>query len=405
MAYPVYEDNGGLVANAASTTIDVPYPSTVNANDILFIQIIRWGGNDTFTTPTNWTAFGFDNDSTYSGTFFWKRATGSESGNETVTISDAGNNVAVMSRYSGCTTTGTPYEALDAGGIQSSTSLDIPSITTTDTERLAVCLFSMWNLKNEGAMTDYTQSFEEVSVPASTLMWGYEQDIATASTVSSDSASYSGAASYINVTFALLPDAGGTDVLTSTDLDTGNTVISEPTIGQIQVLTSDDIETGNTVISQATLGQIHELISQDITSGNPVISQPTLADVSGVDNLTSQDIVAGNPVISQATIAQIHDLVSQDIESQNVVISNPVLAEDADNLTSQDIATQATIITTAILGQIHQLTSQDVVTGATEISKPTTQKDPFGNILKYRLKRCATWQPSEGQKNDFWNKL
>ncbi len=120
---PNYVDSG-TIGTGIDASCDVPYPATVNLDDILFIVVMD-ADDDTFTTPTDWNvinnAIGITN---LTVSMYWKRADGTETGTETLTsASSNGQLVAgIMHRYSGCVKTGTPYEQyLTSGENQSST--------------------------------------------------------------------------------------------------------------------------------------------------------------------------------------------------------------------------------------------------------------------------------------------
>lgn len=119
-----------LLVSTASTSWAVPYPGTVNADDLLVLHIITNGGS--VTTPSGWTAV--FNETTLTnpkGGLFIKVATGSESGNLTVTTTSTTGN-AMMFSYTGVDTT-TPQDAAATNSTDSTGStLDttIPGLTT-----------------------------------------------------------------------------------------------------------------------------------------------------------------------------------------------------------------------------------------------------------------------------------
>jgi len=117
MAAPVYEDNGGIWGFVSNST-NAYYPGTVNENDILIIQMMSANGNDDHVTPSGFTkitSIAQSTNATYS--WYWKRATGSETGSVIcIRGSSDGIFAVVMSRWSGAVTTGTPFEAETALG-------------------------------------------------------------------------------------------------------------------------------------------------------------------------------------------------------------------------------------------------------------------------------------------------
>jgi len=110
-AFASYEQSG-TIAGTQVDDVDVNYPATVNADDILIVALGD-ADNDTFTVPSGWTRIQADS-ATGSASFdtMWKRATGSETGTETFTSAiDGGQCVwGTMFRFSGAITSGSPIE-------------------------------------------------------------------------------------------------------------------------------------------------------------------------------------------------------------------------------------------------------------------------------------------------------
>ncbi len=226
MAIPVYESNGGIASSTGGTTVDVPFMGTINADDILVMHVIA-GALDSWTTPTNWNLIGSQQ---YTGTasltyaVFWKRATGSESGNETVTFGTTETLAGVMSRYSGCLASGSPIEDpafLNGRSETEDANFYWDSMTTTDTDRLGVIFLGVsndttpttepsgWNIDHQLTSTTGTDSG----------LNGYSLDIATAQTISAGSAIIARFNSYATLIFALKPVvAGGPNLSGSTSL-------------------------------------------------------------------------------------------------------------------------------------------------------------------------------------------
>jgi hypothetical protein len=329
MAYPAYESKGTFSSASSSTTIDVSYPSTVNANDILFIKILIFG-TQTATTPTNWNLLHGESLSPRSSYTFWKRATGSESGSETVTISSSGNITGNMTRYSGCITTGTPYEDLTAQNRQSGSTATIPEMDTTGVERLAIGLLIIESDETVGSPTDYTEEYQESPAGFSSTYADYSQQIATASTVSSDTVSWTGTEYWWCHGLCLLPTAGAVDNLTADDLVTGNPDLDSPDIGQTHVLAANVLVTQNPVLGDPAIGQIHGLAANDLLTGNPVLGTPSLD--TNTDSLTANSLVTGNPDLGLPTLGQIHNLSANSLVTGNPVLGRPYvdLPEDYD---------------------------------------------------------------------------
>ena len=93
----------GSIGTTTGATLNVPYTSTVNKNDILLI-LVATKQNTTITTPDGWEflSSGTNTGNTLTISWFHKTSTtGSESGNQSVTIGASGNTAGIMYRYSG----------------------------------------------------------------------------------------------------------------------------------------------------------------------------------------------------------------------------------------------------------------------------------------------------------------
>lgn len=108
-----YAGTGGIVAGQDSG-VAVPFPTTVNLNDILFLVMMD-ADDDSFIIPLGWTFLVIQSVNTnLSYSIFWKRADGTESGTvQCDSELSAGSLVAgIMYRFSGCITSGDPYETV-----------------------------------------------------------------------------------------------------------------------------------------------------------------------------------------------------------------------------------------------------------------------------------------------------
>ncbi len=361
MAIPAYIDNGGI-DSAVSTTVDVSFMGTIDADDILLAHVIA-GALDTWSTPSGWTLIGSIQrvtDILITYAVFWKRATGSESGTETFTFGTSDTLAGVISRYSGCITSGSPIEdpALLSGfSLTEDTEYYFDSLTTTDTDRLGVILLGVGNNVLGVVPSGWADEYGLTStVGTDSALSMFSLDIATAQTISAGSGSLARFNPWATCILALIPDTGGVDNLTSTDIETQSVDIDTPDIGQVHVITSTDVETQNSEVTNATLGQEHALTSNNIEAQNVVIGTPTLSESN---ELTSTDIETQNPVVENATIGQIHALLSSIIESQNPVIESATLGQEH-VLISTDIESQAVVIGTPTLSESHELTATNI---------------------------------------------
>jgi len=148
MAYPAYKNKGTYNASDTFNVSIATYPTSIAANDILFLVVMN---TLIAPNPTGWTLIeNFDataNMNTYIY-LYWKRADGTETG--TVSLSGA-NYSSEIYNFSGCITTGTPYEVYT-----SNQEVDFSLANSLGNERLAVCITSDFNFTAQTTDTGTT---------------------------------------------------------------------------------------------------------------------------------------------------------------------------------------------------------------------------------------------------------
>lgn len=205
---PDYEGNGGYTLGVEG--VELPYPSGVEANDILIIQYWGYDAQSThnLTIPDGWTSFYSNNITVYRFEFLWKRADGTETGNLSITATGVEDVKAIMSRWSGCIGSGTPTETDATLAIYTTNdSAYTRQITTLAPNRLAVCMVTVVDNITLGAMTNYGEVYDlndaggviDGSAMCVTL------DVANAGIVPADGGALSGTDQHLTLTFALKP--------------------------------------------------------------------------------------------------------------------------------------------------------------------------------------------------------
>lgn len=132
--------SAGTGATADTAALDVPYPATVNANDLLVLHHIMRDGGHTVTTPGGWGVLQatIDNTFTIFGSLYGKVAAGTETGNLTVSIT-GGTAITVARIYRFTSNAVTSYsEGLSNSGIgDASATVTDAGVTTLGANRLA----------------------------------------------------------------------------------------------------------------------------------------------------------------------------------------------------------------------------------------------------------------------------
>lgn len=101
MAAPAYVSSG-TGAVSGSTPIAVPYPASISVNDLLLMHFTSSSASETLTTPSGWTLISGGNTLAFKGTSWvlGKVASGSETGNLSVTWGAVGKGAVQMHKFS-----------------------------------------------------------------------------------------------------------------------------------------------------------------------------------------------------------------------------------------------------------------------------------------------------------------
>lgn len=152
-----------------TTTVNIPYPAGLAADDIFVLAAIFVGNGVTMTTPTDFTQIGnnenFGNDGAghaMNSAVFWKRATGAEAGNLTLTKSGNGGTGSIfygtLLAYQGCLASGDPIDGAPTDITDTTSPYTMSSVTTTGANRLVICAFCIEdnNGRSTGPETGWT---------------------------------------------------------------------------------------------------------------------------------------------------------------------------------------------------------------------------------------------------------
>lgn len=205
--YPVYEDNGGIAASGGAG-VDIPFPSIVNENDILIVALLD-ADNDSFTVPADWfLILEQTNNNNCSVAWMWKRAIGDESGTLTFNSQlNAGQLVCgIMYRFSNCVTSGTPYEDKDQETVVQATFYTRPAVTTSDIDRLGVCIVNVEDNMTVYPTANWTERSEDSTSTGSDATFEIQdKGISSATTIAADTANLGNGDYHASIVFALLP--------------------------------------------------------------------------------------------------------------------------------------------------------------------------------------------------------
>ena len=275
---------------------------------------------------------------------FWKRAASSESA---PTITDPGNHCyAVMLAFSGCITTGNPWD-----------------VTATQT-------------RNDGATPLFASVTTTVPDTLIVLAGADGSDVAGARFSGESSATLTDLAERFDNGTAD-GNGGGIWVLTGVKAaagSTGTTTASTPTGG---------IKAQLTIALKPTAASHYDLTANNVAAAAPSLGTPALTQAHG---LTADGLAVAAPEIGEAELTQLHSLTADALATAAPEVGVPVVTQHHDVGEAADLETAAPAIDTPTLTLVFQLgEADDLATAAPGIGTPTlTQTHALavsGNLL------------------------
>ena len=350
MAYPVYEGNGGIAA-AGDYSVDVPYPSGISAGDILIVQLLD-ADNDSFNTPTDWALIYQEGaNSNASHAYFWKRATGSESGTETFTsVLNAGAGVyGVMSRFSGCASAGTPYENISGVAVSQTSTPTIPALTIGGIDRLAVGFVTVEDNISLTGLTDFTQAYQLESTFGGDANLGCFYQEVSSNTAADELALATG--EYTGVLgFALLPWVSGnnltkdlSDSITLSDNDAPELAINKNIADSVTLSDSDSYESAinKSIADSVTLsdGQTTEAALERRIDDSVTLSDNETTELAinkAIDDSVTLSDDDSDKVLAQALEKTLADAITLSDDDSNKILAQALTKEIDDTVTLSD---------------------------------------------------------------------
>ncbi len=200
MGVPVYAGSGASATSNTSSLV-IPYPSGIQADDFLLVQI-HTDDNERYSSDDGGFSVIIDHYTSAQGMtsiLLWLRAAGTESGDLTVTLSASATlSFGKMSRITGVLATGTPYEELNTWDATT----QYPQVFTNTTQgidRLALAILSLDNDRTWSGWNKYAEFWQvntTVSNDASLGLSG--RNCAEEQTMTADGIDISATANYIS---------------------------------------------------------------------------------------------------------------------------------------------------------------------------------------------------------------
>lgn len=282
----------GSAASADGVSLSVPVPAGVVAGDLVVIAFHVGSPGTTLTLPAGFLqAEASPSAASNIETQVWyRRATGSESGTYTVSISPSGYASGVAGRFTGVVASGNPFDtgcaAANSGTTGVSTSPAV-SITTAGAERLVLHIPGNWS---GGTWTPHTGFTNHVRTSFDCVMISSAAQ-AVAGSTGTVQATCSATDKMTAWLGALIPDSGGsTQTVTATGIATAEAVGS-PTVtpGAVSVALSSVATAevfGTPVISASgTTTVVASGIASGEALGSPTVTPGAVAVTAvGIDS-------------------------------------------------------------------------------------------------------------------------
>jgi hypothetical protein len=358
--YPQWSGFGGLCASDNVSSIDVEYPKTINANDILFATLFT-DANEAYSTPSGWNLAESYLSSAHTAYLFWKRAAGTESGTQTFSGSTNHLRGGKIWRFDNCITSGTPYEDItEANG--SGSPITVSSITTTGSNELGVCFMSVednptvspiaspvWNEIGEGISatgTDLGQAAYYLHIPSATTT-----DASTITLWANDL--------WVSWTLALFPSGTTTHDLTVQDGAHAHAADS-PTYSVVNQLVPADAAHAHAADSPA-LTLISSLVLADAAHAH-YADEPVLSAVAVLvlaDALHAH--AADEPTLGYTAVLDTADALHAHIADEVPIIRvYQLLPNDCDHFHAADPCTPSLVSELDLQDALHAHTAENV---------------------------------------------
>lgn len=210
MPAPLVASVGTFLALGSATSAAVPVPSGVVAGDIIYVQLYLEASR-TITPPAGFTAVTGNPSATAQQWeyLFWKRATASDSGTYTFTLSSAATRSGRAFRVSGAIATGTPHDTPSrAARSTSATATPAVTVTTAGPDRLLLWFATNYNAGTWTPPAGYTEHADNGEITAASAAQ------ATAGSTGSVVGTGSNSGQQTAALIAVIPDAASDQQVT-----------------------------------------------------------------------------------------------------------------------------------------------------------------------------------------------
>lgn len=309
----------------------------------------------------------------------WKRATGSESGTYTVTLSTSVYSSWVACRYTDMVSSGTPFDtptdtAVDTGTVSTSPAV---SIDTADVDRLVIHSASNWS---GGAWTPPTGFTERVDEVPDRVMTASDKTQASAGNTGTVQATCAGTDRMTAWLGAMIgTTAGGTSATATPSVVAATTTVGSVTVAAGSVVTPSAVAATATVgsatvvagsmVTPATVAAVATVPAPTVSAGGAATATPTTvaavaavgtasvvagsvvagSTVAGVTTIAAPTIAAG-AVPTPATVAGVVTVPAPSVSAGGSATASPTTVAAAATIAAPTVLTSSTVPATTVNG-------------------------------------------------------
>jgi hypothetical protein len=334
MAAPVWASAGTYLSGTAST-LNVAVPSGVVADSVVTVTAFLDSTTTVTAAPsgfTQCTASPADIAANHRLVKYWKRATGADSGTYDFTLSGSAYRNAVAERYSGCVTTGDPWDASPTSATDATNGTVTPSvnITTAGADRLVVWSGSDWAGGTWTPPTGFTERVDQgdglISVATKTqAVAGATGGVTGTCTGSDKRTAWMG---------ALIPAGAGTITVSPSGI-ASTAVLGAPVVSVGAVTVSPGGITPGSAVGAPTLSQVVAPtgVASTAALGSPTLTRGAItvtpSGVASTAAVGSPVLTAGGLVVQPSGVASTAAVGSPTVTANSTTVSPTGVASTA----------------------------------------------------------------------------
>lgn len=312
MAVPAF-GAAGTGAVTTGTSLSVPYPASITSGQLLVLHIFQWTSSVADpTTPADWTLQQQATAQSSTCFVYTKTATGSESGNLSVTVTSSGDgHYGRMYRFTGDSGTW----GFETGNSTNGTggSISVPSVTTSGADREAICLVNIKDSTKDilsptgesgGDWVEAVAEYE-TSTGSNACLGILRADMASSGTISGGSFDQGGIADpWLCISFAVYVNSaitGSAAITEASDTLSGASTLAVAGSASITEAADTLSAAGALAITgEAAISEADDTLSAAGTMGQPITGAADITEDSDTISAAATLAIAGTATITEA---------------------------------------------------------------------------------------------------------